>query len=421
MNSVARLAALAPLCLVVLAACSSRSGEVSLSPSAGEPPLAAVVPQPSPSSAQAVHRPVRPIPEVIQRHRPFRLADALAPTAVAATPQDAADAPGRLSVAADAAGSLTADVDGIRRTMESYLRAFNRHDAAALAAHWSEAGQSVDIDTGETTRGRDAVRDVFAALFSQDAAASIDIDVESIRPVRDDVAVIDGVSRLSFSDGPESSSRFSAVLVREAGGWVLDSVRESAAPVDSAPSPRGTTTRPLDELGWLVGSWEDVGDGVTASTQCFWARNRAFLIRSHAVSVDAVNERLPAPGDDRIPGLLPVTPAGSREITEIIGWDPDEHRIRSWLFTSDGRFAEAEWSRDGESWHVTIARPHHGAASAGFNAAPAAESVYTITRAGGDEMACRLSGEAHADLLPPGCDFLRTARVEAAVPVVETP
>ena len=50
-----------------------------------------------------------------------------------------------------------------------------------------------------------------------------------------------------------------------------------------------------------------------------------------------------------------------------------------------------------------------------------AQAQDTITRVGADEMTCRLSGEADADILPPGCDFLRTARAEVTAPVVENP
>jgi len=294
------------------------------------------------------------------------------------------------------------DVSGITSMMQSYLKAFNRHDPAALAAHWSTAGENIDLDSGETTAGREAVREVFAALFEQDSGATIDIDIASIRPLRDDVAVVDGTSRISFSDAPPSSSRFSAVLVSQDGRWMLESVRESTASSSHAEteSSQAAPPRPLDALAWLVGSWEDVGEGVTASTHCFWSTNKAFLIRSHLISADAVPEQRPLPGDSRIPGLLPAGPAGSREITEIIGWDQDRGQIRSWLFTSDGQTAEGSWSPslDGTVWTVRITGP------------AASECVSTLTRMGPDEMACLcLSGEC-ADVMPPACDFVRTAR-----------
>ena len=41
--------------------------------------------------------------------------------------------------------------------------------------------------------------------------------------------------------------------------------------------------------------------------------------------------------------------------TEVIGWDPRTHRIRSWTFDSDGSFGESVWTRDGNRWIVKYA------------------------------------------------------------------
>ena len=71
----------------------------------------------------------------------------------------------------------------IRDMLAGYLRAFNRHDAEAVAAHWSPAGENLNLDSGDVTAGREAVQTVFAALFASDPQATIDIDVSSIRPL----------------------------------------------------------------------------------------------------------------------------------------------------------------------------------------------------------------------------------------------
>ena len=397
-----------PAFLVLMAGCSSRSVETGMSSrpttmavKTAQPPTGAAK-QPA-AAASHGHRPVRPIPEVIAKAKPFRMSPA---STAKALPQPAH---GGFSSAVTTASAVMPqpmpsrpttgpDIAGINRTMRSYLQAFNRHDSAALAAHWSAAGENVDIDSGETTAGREAVQEVFAALFEQDAGATIDIDVASIRSLRDDVAVVDGVSRISFTDAPPASSRFSAVLVREDGNWVLDTVRESnAAPQHAeAASIQQPPARPLDALAWLVGSWEDISEGVTASASCFWSTNKAFLIRMHAISSDAVQEQRPLPGDSRIPGLLPAGAAGRREITEIIGWDQDRGQIRSWLFTSDGRFAEGSWSREGNVWSLRLADA-------------SGDCLCTLTRVGPDEMTCRCDSDRFADIAPPACDSVRTA------------
>jgi uncharacterized protein (TIGR02246 family) len=394
-----------PTGLLVMAGCSSRTVETGMA----SRPTTMAAKQPA-AAASHGHRPVRPIPEVIAKAKPFRMSPASTAKALPRPPRG--DASSSVTTASavmpqpmPARPTSGPDIAGINRMLRSYLQAFNRHDPAALAAHWSATGENVHIDSGETTAGREAVREVFAALFQQDAGATIDIDVASIRSLRDDVAVVDGVSRISFTDAPPSSSRFSAVLVREDGNWVLDTVRESNGMPQHAESEpaRQSPARPLDELAWLVGSWEDVSEGVTASTHCFWSTNKAFLIRTHMISSDAVQEQRPLPGDSRIPGLLSARPAGSREITEIIGWDPDRGQIRSWLFTSAGRFAEGSWSREGDVWTLRLE-------DAG------GDCLCTLTRVGPDEMTCRCDTDRMADITPPACDSVRTAAAAADAP-----
>ena len=351
------------------------------------------------------------VPDVTSRPQAFRVATLAAPRQPArfvAAPGlvpapglvDAAAPPARgtPAPARPAAAPVEAEIRGMLR---DYLRAFNQHDAPALAAHWSEAGESVDLDSGDVTSGREAVRHVFAALFSEDESATIDIDVESIRPIRDDVAVVDGVTRVAFADGLPSGSRFSAVVVREGGRWLLESVRETVRPEATA-----STGRALDDLAWLVGAWEDTGAGVTAGTECFWSAGRAFLVRTHSVRPDATAEPLPRAARAGGPGLLPPGDASPRELTEIVGWDADRGTVRSWLFTSSGRFAEATWARtaDGRAWTIRVE---------GRGRDEGATCTCTLSADGADGLVMTCDSDALAGLLPPACGFARTARLGA--------
>ncbi|NDC53720.1 MAG: SgcJ/EcaC family oxidoreductase [Planctomycetia bacterium] len=394
----ARSTGLAALGLVALAGCGSR-------PAVEEG--RADVPARATASADPARPLLRPLPQVITKPKPFRLPDvigavpSLEPATMNARNELVLPAAPREPARAAASEARPA-VAEVAAMLRDYLGAFNRHDPAALAAHWAADAENVDLESGETTRGRAAVEEVFQALFAEDRGATIDIDVESIRPLRDDVALVDGVSRIAFTGaaaaGPhEAGSRFSAVVVKQAGRWMIESVREAPLPASRAAAP---AARPLDALDWLVGAWEDVGDGVTASTRCFWSPGRAFLVRDHAVAFDTSAVR-PAAGDDSIPGLLPPGTGGSRAITEIIGWDADRGEVRSWLFTSEGRFCEATWTQEGGAWRVRYAGGGPDAAATGS---------LLVARAGPDELAVRCDDDGLADLMPPACDFVRTAR-----------
>lgn len=348
------------------------------------------------SAAAPRRAPRQVVPDVIPKPRAFRIATA-PPGPVALV---SASEPAEPALLAETDSQSPAAQAEIREMLRGYLRAFNRHDSPALAAHWSGSGENIDLDTGEVTAGRDAVHDVFAALFEHDESATIDIDVKSVRTLRDDVAVVDGVSLISFADGTPASSRFSAVVVKEDGRWVLESVREAALPTPA------TAARPLDELAWLVGAWEDVDAGVSIGTQCTWSSGRAFLIRSHAVSADAdTSER---PGTEGVPALLRDGAAERRDVTEIIGWDSQRAALRSWVFTSSGRFAEGTWSRDGDTWTVHLV---------GLGDDAGRECTYTLAPLGPDEMSVRCAvaaggSEGLVTAFLPACDFIRVGRAQ---------
>jgi uncharacterized protein (TIGR02246 family) len=371
-------------------------------------------PEPLATSSAEPHR-RGGVPEVIARPRPFRPSDVTAAGASSLRPAAMSAAIGSAEVSGTirqaAATEPVAEpaalpamppapepsprVAEIRAMLAGYMGAFNRHDALAAAAHWAADAENVNLDTGEVTLGREAVRDVFAALFELDTEAAIEIELEAIRPLRDDVAVVDGVSRVSSADGAVAGSRFSAVVIRELDQWRLASVREAAATVEPRPA------RPLDQLAWLVGSWENGGGGVIASSQTTWSADRGFLVRTHLSTPDEHPAARPAAGDTGIPGLLPVAPGGRRELTEIIGWDPEREAIRSWIFSADGRFAEGTWSRAADGWQVRI--EGHGR-DAGRTA------TCMLVPDGIDSLVLRCDGEGLDGLLPPACGYARTAR-----------
>ena len=396
--------------LIVLAGCSSGgSGEARLRSLAVEPELPSGI-----ASRRSSERPAD-VPRVIRSPRPFRVADLgpneparLRPPAAVAAATRAATTSHVQPVAAveplpepaelppvGASEAARPSVAEIRDMVTGYLQAFNRRDADAMAGHWAADGESLSLDSGERTLGREAVRDVFAGLFASEPGATLAIDLEEIRPVRADVAVIDGTARIESSAGLAAATRFSAVVVREHDRWLLQSMRETAA---AAPARR---LHPLADLAWLVGFWEDEGEGVTAGTRCDWTPGQGFLLRHHTVAPDSQPATLPRTGDERIPRLLQAGPSQPVDVTELIGWDPDRESIRSWIFSSDGRFAEATWQPDGTGWVVLVE---------GRGADSGREVRCSLLTDGPDGYVVECDGDALDGLLPPACGFSRTAR-----------
>ena len=125
-------------------------------------------------------------------------------------------------------------------------------------------------------------------------------------------------------------STYSALFVKRDGKWLLDRVTEEEPPA-AAPPP--SNYEHLKDLEWMVGSWidHDEEEDAMIQTDCDWTKNQNFMTRSFAVVV----------GDQ-------VDMAGM----QIIGWDPVAKQIRSWVFDSDGGFAEGKWTRKGDRWLI---------------------------------------------------------------------
>ena len=160
--------------------------------------------------------------------------------------------------------------------------------------------------------------------------AKLEIEVKSIKFLSPNVAVESGTARVVRPKEEPDESTYSALFVKRDGKWLLDRVKEEEPP-RTAPPP--SNYEHLKDLEWMVGSWidNDEDDHATIQTDCDWAKNKNFMTRSFAVVI----------GDQ-------VNMAGM----QIIGWDPVAKQIRSWVFDSDGGFAEGKWTRKGDRWLI---------------------------------------------------------------------
>lgn len=243
--------------------------------------------------------------------------------------------------------SQAEDEAAIRNSDEAYVAAYNKHDPKALAALWSPEAVYTDPETGEELVGRDAIEKEFADTFADLKDAKLEVTATSIQFFSPNVAVENGIARITRPDQEPDESAYTALFVKRDGKWLLDRVSEEQAPAPAEPpAPPPSNYEHLKELEWMIGSWVDVDqdDNATIHTDCNWTKNKNFMTRSFAVVV----------GSD-------VDMAGM----QIIGWDPAAKQIHSWVFDSDGGVYEAKWTRKGERWMIqqTGTLPDGGKAS----------------------------------------------------------
>lgn len=217
------------------------------------------------------------------------------------------------------------DEEAIRKSVEAYATAFNQSDAKALAAFWSPEAVYTNPISGEEVVGREAIEAQFTAIFKDAPGIKLTATTESIEFVSPNVAVERGVAQVVRQDQSPEDSKYSAVYIKRDGQWLLDRVTEED--VEKVP----THYEQLKDLEWIVGTWVDKDEDSQIVTSCQWSQNQNFMIRFFSVTV---RDQL------QLSGL------------QIVGWDPQSKKIRSWVFDSDGGFGEGTWEKKDTNWHV---------------------------------------------------------------------
>jgi uncharacterized protein (TIGR02246 family) len=226
------------------------------------------------------------------------------------------------ALAADTAEKpASPETTSITNQAAKYEKAYNAGDAKAVAQFFTDDAEYTD-ETGQLTQGRSDIEDLLKTTFAQNKGAKLDVQVESVRPLAPDVMEEKGTTTVTSPKGEKQSSGYTAIHLKKGDEWLISRLFES-------PIPDPTAGEQLSELAWMVGTWKDKGGGSVVETKADWARGNNFLTRTFKVSEG-----------DKV----------ALEGWQIIGWDPVEKRIRSWIFDSDGGYGQAFWTRDGNRW-----------------------------------------------------------------------
>jgi uncharacterized protein (TIGR02246 family) len=218
------------------------------------------------------------------------------------------------------------DEAAIRKSVDAYVDAYNRGDAAAVASFWSREGEYTN-PSGERLKGPNKIRPALEAFFTENKGIQLKVAVFDVQPQSGNRIVEKGIAVVRRPGGETEEVFYAATHVKEDGAWKLLKVEEeiSAVPL--------TTIAQLGQLEWLIGAWVDQDKDAAAETVFQWAKNHSFITGEFRVTVK-----------DRI----------DIEGTQVIGWDPVAKKIRSWIFDSKGGFGEGEWSRAGDRWTVKV-------------------------------------------------------------------
>jgi uncharacterized protein (TIGR02246 family) len=213
----------------------------------------------------------------------------------------------------------------IRETAQRFVDAFNKGDAKTVAALWAEDGDYID-EMGDRTSGRESIQKKYTTFFGDNRDAKIDVTIDSVRQVGPDTAIEDGHSKLVCSGhaGSAATGRYTVVHVKRNGKWLIASARD--LPADSSPQNDS-----LADLDWMIGVWHAEHLGVEMTIDCRWLADRSFVEATY--SKQEGNKVAPT-------------------ATQIIGVDPRNGRITSWMFSADRGYAHGVWMPHDSGWAI---------------------------------------------------------------------
>ncbi|WP_254506828.1 YybH family protein [Anatilimnocola floriformis] len=223
-----------------------------------------------------------------------------------------------------AAANTQTELQSIRQSSKLFVAAFDKADAKAVAALWTESGEYVD-DTGSTFTGRKAIEKEYDRFFTENPGHKITLAIDSLKLLSDSAAIEDGRAILDPAPaGAPAISKYTVVHVKIDGQWLMSSVRDTHVPTPSA-------YRHLEDFEWLIGNWSAEEHGAKTEVTCRWIANKSFVERSFKVTKDGQ-----------------VTAAG----VQIIGWNPVASAPQSWLFASDGGQTMGKWTARENGWQI---------------------------------------------------------------------
>ncbi|MDX1947289.1 MAG: SgcJ/EcaC family oxidoreductase [Pirellulaceae bacterium] len=251
-----------------------------------------------------------------------------------------------------------ADAD-IRAATARLVKAFDAGNSAEMAAMFLPQGELID-ETGTIYQGQKELAAAFAKFFEKYPGAKLAVDVESVRSLGQYLAIEEGTRYVVVKgkEGDENRAhlRYSAVRVKSAGPagqWYIASCREFTA--DPIPTPHER----LMPLSWVVGDWINEGTDGVANISYRWTEDGNFLLADFHITIT---------------GKLAL------KSTQRIGWDPLTGKVRSWLFDSDGGFAEGTWTMVEDGWVVKsqTTNPDGTVGSATITISPKDKDHFTI-------------------------------------------
>lgn len=217
----------------------------------------------------------------------------------------------------------------VERRLQEIVEAINQHKVESFPKFWTEDATLMNPATGEIYKGKSEIADYLQKRDQEIQQRQLNFSFTTNRiffPAPNQ-AIVEGVVEIKDKGELLQRNARKIRLVNLNGEWYINEVRE----VETAPPPPVFSR--LKELEWLIGDWKDEDEDVTITFSANWDKFKNFIIQRFKMEIY---------GLEAMQGI------------QVIGWDPIEQNIRSWVFDSDGGFGDGIWEKKNGSWQVTL-------------------------------------------------------------------
>ena len=113
----------------------------------------------------------------------------------------------------------------IKDRTKDFDAAWNRHDAAAVAAFYTTAGNIVTAN-GDDLSGRDGIQQALTDAFNGNLKdCNLTSTITNVRLIKPDVAIVDSDVEMKVGDAEPRKLHVVSVLVNQDGKWLNETSR----------------------------------------------------------------------------------------------------------------------------------------------------------------------------------------------------
>src|SRR5262245_30964433 len=139
-----------------------------------------------------------------------------------AAPKAPAKADTKNDAKAAAPRTREAEEKAVRTVADAFVKAYNAHDAQAIANLFTADAELVD-EAGDARQGRNEIAGIFSAIFQAYPDAQMSLTINDVRLLAPGVAVEDGLAAVVHEKGnPPEHNRYVVTHIKQQDGkWLM--------------------------------------------------------------------------------------------------------------------------------------------------------------------------------------------------------